>query len=84
VTGSKIDNGYELELLPRSATMKRTFQKFVLRLNNDLLADRTEILQSNGDRVLTTYSNQSHASIPKSTFEFTPPPGTEVTTPLGR
>lgn len=87
VTGSRgggIDNGYELELLPRSASMKRTFQKFVLRLNNDLLADRTEILQPNGDRVVTTYTNQTRAPIPISTFEFNPPPGTEVTTPLGR
>src|SRR5437016_9848575 len=84
VTGSKIGNGYELELLPRSPSMKRTFQKFVLRLNNDLLAERTEILQPNGDRVVTTYANQSRAPIPRSTFEFTPPPGTEVTTPLGR
>jgi outer membrane lipoprotein carrier protein len=84
VTGSKIGNGYELELLPRSPSMKRTFQKFDLRLNNDLVADRTEIVQPNGDRVVTTYSNQSRAPIPASTFEFTPPQGTEITTPLGR
>jgi outer membrane lipoprotein carrier protein len=84
VTGAKIDNGYELELLPRAALMKRMFQKFDLRLNKDLVAERTEITQPNGDRVVTSYSNQSHASIPRSTFEFTPPPGTEITNPLGR
>ena len=84
VTGAKIDNGYELELLPRSASMKRMFQKFDLRLNKDLVAERTEITQPNGDRVVTSYSNQSHASIPRSTFELTPPPGTETTNPLGR
>lgn len=84
VTGSKIDKGYQLELLPRSGSMKRTFQKFDIRLNIDLLADGTEVVQPNGDRVVTTYSNQSRASIPASTFEFTPPPETEVTTPLGR
>src|SRR5213595_1586089 len=70
VAGSKIENGYELELLPRSAAMKRTFQKFSLRLNNDLLAERTEILQPNGDHVVTTYTNQTRAPIPSSTFEF--------------
>src|SRR6266480_5054509 len=78
VAGSRtggIDNGYELELLPRSPAMKRTFQKFVLRLNNDLLAERTEILRPKGDHVVTTYTNQTRASIPSSTFEFTPPPG---------
>jgi outer membrane lipoprotein-sorting protein len=84
VTGSKIASGYELELQPRSAAMKRAFQKFDIRMNADLVADQTDILQPNGDRVVTNYSNQSRAPIPASTFDFTPPPGTEVTTPLGR
>jgi outer membrane lipoprotein carrier protein len=84
VTGAKIDNGYQLDLLPRSPSMKRMFQKFNLRLNKDFVAEHTEITQPNGDRVVTSYSNQSHAPIPKSTFEFSPPPGTETTNPLGR
>ena len=84
ITGTKIDNGYALQLLPRSPSMKRMFQKFDLRLNSDLVAERTEMTQPNGDRVVTTYSNQTRAAIPASTFEFTPPPGTEVSTPLGR
>src|SRR5882757_7410741 len=41
ITGRKIDNGYALELTPRSPSMKRMFQKFDLRLNNDLVAERT-------------------------------------------
>ncbi len=84
ISGNKIDNHYELQLLPRSPSMKRMFQRFGLRINQDLFVERTEILQPNGDRIVTTYSNQSRAPIPQSTFEFTPPPGTEVSTPLGR
>ena len=84
ITGAKIDNRYAFQLLPRSPSMKRMFQKFDLRLNSDLVAERTEMTQPNGDQVITTYSNQTRATIPSSTFEFTPPPGTEVTTPLGR
>jgi outer membrane lipoprotein carrier protein len=84
ISGNKIDNHYELQLLPRSPSMKRMFQRFVLRIDQDLFVERTEILQPNGDRVVTTYSNQSRAPISQSTFEFTPPPGIEVTTPLGR
>ncbi|HYR23230.1 MAG TPA: outer membrane lipoprotein carrier protein LolA [Chthoniobacterales bacterium] len=83
ITGAKIDNGYALQLTPRSPSMKRIFQKFDLRLNSDLVAERTDMVQPNGDRVVTTYSNQTRASIPPSTFEFTPPPGTEITSPLG-
>jgi outer membrane lipoprotein carrier protein len=84
VSGAKIDNGYELELAPRAAAMRRLFAKFNLRLNHDFLAERTEMLQPDGDRVVTIYSNQTRASIPASMFEFAPPPGTDVTTPLGR
>jgi outer membrane lipoprotein carrier protein len=83
ITANKIDNGYSVELLPRTPSLKRIFQKFDLRMNDELLVTRTEMLQPNGDRLVTTYSNQSRTAIPQSTFEFTPPPGTEVTTPLG-
>ena len=84
ITGAKIDNGYALQLMPRSPSMKRMFQQFDLRLNSDLVAERTDMTQPNGDRIVTTYSNQTRAAIPAATFEFTPPPGTEVSTPLGR
>src|SRR2546428_9407640 len=55
IGGNKIDNEYELQLLPRSPSMKRVFQKFNLRLNQDLFVERTEMLQPNGDRLATTY-----------------------------
>jgi len=80
----KIDNGYELELTPRTPSMKRVFQKLNLRINDKFRAERTEMLQLNGDRIVTSYSNQIRAPLPASIFEFTPPPGTEITTPLGR
>ncbi|PYK29409.1 MAG: hypothetical protein DME57_10385 [Verrucomicrobia bacterium] len=84
ISGTKIESGYNLQLSPRSPSMKRMFQKFDLRLNSDLVAERTEMIQPNGDRVVTIYSNQSRAAIPAATFEFTPPPGTEISSPLGR
>src|SRR5881396_3253242 len=78
------DNGHELALLPRTAAMKRVFQKLDLRINNEFRVERTDMLLPNGDRIVTTYSNQTRAPVPASTFEFTPPPGTEVSTPLGQ
>jgi outer membrane lipoprotein carrier protein len=83
-TGTKNDKGYELQLLPRTATMKRAFQRLDLQINNGFRVERTDMLLPNGDRIVTTYSNQTRAPIPSSTFEFKPPPGTEVTTPLGQ
>jgi outer membrane lipoprotein carrier protein len=84
ITAIRINNGYELELTPRTAAMNRVFQKVSLHVNDKLHAERTEMLQLNGDRIVTTYSNQSRAPLPPSTFEFTPPPGTNITTPLGQ
>ena len=87
IAATKIDPpkaGYELDLTPRSPSMKRMFQKLKVQINDDLLLQRTEMLQPNGDRIVTVYSNQTRAPIPASAFEFTPPAGTEVSSPLGR
>jgi outer membrane lipoprotein-sorting protein len=64
--------------------MKRFLERFTIHLNNELQVERTEMLQPNGDRIVTSYTNESRAPISESTFEFTPPAGTLVTTPLGR
>ena len=84
ISATKSDTGHELALLPRTAAMKRVFQKLDLHINENLSVERTDMLLPNGDRIVTTYSNQTRAPIPPSTFEFKPPPGTEVTTPLGQ
>jgi outer membrane lipoprotein carrier protein len=84
ITAAKEADGYQLELAPRNPSMKRLLQSFSIRMNNDLQVVRTEMLQPTGDRIITTYSNESRAPIPASTFEFTPPAGTDVTTPLGK
>jgi Outer membrane lipoprotein-sorting protein len=84
ITGTKSDGGYELALTPRTPAMKRIFQKLNLRIDGNLRAEHTEMQQVNGDRIVTSYSNQTRAPLPPSTFEFRPPPGTEVAMPLGR
>src|SRR6516164_3241042 len=84
IDATKTDKGYELALIPRAPSMKRAFQKLDLSINDNLRVERTNMLLPNGDRILTTYSNQTRAPVPASTFDFKPPPGTEVTMPLGQ
>lgn len=84
IAGEKAEKGYDLELTPRNPSMKRIFQKLLLHLSDDFFAERTDMLQPNGDQIVTIYQNPNHAAIPPSQFEFTPPPGTEVSTPLGK
>jgi outer membrane lipoprotein-sorting protein len=84
ITGAREGDRYILELLPKSPSIKRMLQRFVIHFNEALQVERTEMLQPNGDRIVTTYSNESRASIDPGTFAFTPPADTNVTTPLGR
>ena len=84
ITAIKSEKGYELTLLPRTGSMKRVFQKLDLHINENLRVERTDMLLPNGDRIVTTYSNQTRAPVAASSFEFKPPSGTEVTTPLGQ
>src|SRR6478736_6448216 len=83
INATKTDKGYELALLPRTGSMKRVFQKLDLHINENLRVDRTDMQLPNGHPIVTMYSNQTRASVPASTFEFKPPAGTEVSTPLG-
>src|SRR4030095_15034932 len=66
ISATKSDNEHELALLPRSAAMKRIFQKLDLRINDKFRVERTDMLLPNGDRIVTTYSNQTRAAIPTS------------------
>jgi len=84
INATKSDKGYDLTLLPRTASMKRVFQKLDLHIKENLGVERTDMLLPSGDRIVTSYSNQTRAPIPGSTFEFKLPTGTEVTTPLGQ
>ncbi|MEO6871172.1 MAG: outer membrane lipoprotein carrier protein LolA [Chthoniobacterales bacterium] len=84
ITGSKEGAGYELLLAPRNPSLKRLLKTFNIHLNANLQVQRTEMVQPNGDHIVTTYSNESRAPIPASMFQFSPPAGTDVTTPLGR
>jgi outer membrane lipoprotein-sorting protein len=84
ISGTRVDRGYELQLLPRTPAAKRIFQRFDLRLSHDLFVQRTEMWKPNGDRIVTTYANQSRAPIPVSAFEFSPPVESATPNPPGR
>lgn len=84
ISATKEADGYQMQLLPRNPSMKRFLQTFTIKMNNDFQVVRTEMVQPNADRIVTTYSNESRAPIAASTFDFTPPAGTDITTPLGK
>ena len=84
ITARKLEQGYELQLVPRNPSLKRLLKTFAVQMSANLEVRRTEMDQPNGDHIVTTYANESRAPIPPATFEFAPPSGTSVTNPLGR
>ena len=84
ITASKEGDGYQLQLAPRNPSLKRLLKTFNIQMNADLQVQRTEMVQPNCDHIVTNYTNESRAPLPAATFQFTPPAGTNVTTPLGR
>src|SRR5439155_26718845 len=47
ITATRTGASYELELTPRTAAMKRSFQKLNLRINDNPQAERTDMLLPN-------------------------------------
>jgi outer membrane lipoprotein-sorting protein len=84
ISATKVDGGYDLELTPRTGAMKKFLERFSIHINADLRVERTEMLQPNGDRISTVYENETRSPIDPATFQFSPPPGTNIITPLGR
>jgi chaperone LolA len=84
INASKEGDRYELQLAPRNPSLKRLLRTFNIQVNADLRVQRTEMAQPNGDRIVTVYSNESRAPIDASIFEFNPPAGTNISTPLAR
>lgn len=84
ITANQEGGGFELLLAPRNPSLKRLLKTFDIHLNVALQVQKTEMVQPNGDHIVTTYTNESRAPISGETFQFVPPAGTNVTTPLGR
>ena len=84
VTADKQGDHIVLELQPRVPSLRRLLQRLEITLDSNLHVIRTNMLQPNGDQIVTTYTNHDHGPLTPSVFEFTPPPGTEITTPLGK
>ena len=83
VEGSKDGNVYHITLTPKTASVRKLVRSVDLTLNENLTPARVVVEDSKGQRFTITYTNVRREPIPQSTFEFSAPPGTKVSTPLG-
>jgi outer membrane lipoprotein-sorting protein len=83
VEGSKDGNAYHITLTPKTASVKKLVRTVDLTLDENLTPARVIVEDAKGQKFAITYTNVRREPIPDSTFEFAPPPGTKVSTPLG-
>jgi outer membrane lipoprotein-sorting protein len=81
--GSKDGNQYQITLIPKTAAVRKVIRSVDLTMGEDLIPEKVTVHNTKGEVFTSTYSNVRRENIPDSLFEFTPPPGTKVTTPLG-
>jgi outer membrane lipoprotein-sorting protein len=83
VEGSKDGNAYHITLTPKTASVRKLVKTVDLTLDENLAPTHVVVEDAKGQRFTITYTNVRREPIPASTFEFSVPPGTKVSTPLG-
>jgi outer membrane lipoprotein-sorting protein len=83
ISGAKNGSEYQLTLTPKTAAVRKLVKSVDLTIDGNLTPARVVIHDNKGQVFTETYTNVRRDTLPDSTFEFSPPPGTKVTTPLG-
>jgi len=84
VAAAKEGNGYRVSLTPRTGGLKRILTALTVWLDEDGMIQKTDAALPKGDRVTTVYKNVKVAKESDAKFEYAPPAGTNVSTPLGK
>jgi outer membrane lipoprotein-sorting protein len=83
IEGTKDDSEYHLKLTPKTAAVRKLVQSVDVTIDQNLTPSHVNVVDVKGGKISEIYTNVRRDSIPASTFDFTPPPGTKVSTPLG-
>jgi chaperone LolA len=84
VGAMKEGNGYRVELTPKTGGLKRILTALTVWLDDDGMIQKTDASLPKGDRVTTVYRNVRATKQSDAKFEFAPPAGATVSTPLGK
>ncbi len=84
LTARKDGAGYSVSLVPKSSGLKKYITALEVQIEADGTVKKTEATLPKGDRVVTTYRAAKSAKQSDAKFDFTPPAGVNVTTPLGK
>jgi outer membrane lipoprotein-sorting protein len=83
IEASQEGNAYHLRLTPKTASTRKLVRSIDLTIDDNLMPRHVNVETAQGQKISETYTGVRRDSVPDSTFEFTAPPGTKVSTPLG-
>ena len=81
--GSKEGNIYHITLTPKTVSVKKLVRSVDLTIDDNLNPQHVDVEDAKGQKISVTYTNVRRERIPDSTFQFSAPAGTKVSTPLG-
>jgi outer membrane lipoprotein-sorting protein len=81
--GSKNGSEYQITLTPKTASVRKLVKNVDLTIDENLMPARVIVHDNKGQVFTVTYTNVRRDTLPASTFEFSAPPGTKVSAPLG-
>lgn len=84
VAAAKDGPGTRIALTPRSSSLKRILTKLTVWFDGNGTIQKTDAALPKGDRIVTTYKSVRPARQSAATFDFHPPAGVKISTPLGK
>lgn len=84
VAASREGDGYKIDLTPRSSGLRRMLTSLTVWLDSGLTIEKSTAMLPKGDSVTTTYRNVRNTKQAGAKFDFTPPAGAHVSTPLDK
>lgn len=83
ISATRLDDGFRLDLTPRSGPMRRMLRSLILDLDSSLRLRSSTMEGKDGDRIETRYSNEKLLPPGSIDFSFKPPASATVVAPLG-
>ncbi|TSA37761.1 MAG: outer membrane lipoprotein carrier protein LolA [Verrucomicrobiaceae bacterium] len=83
ISATRLEDGFRLDLTPRSGPMRRMLRSLILDLDSSLRLRSSTMVGKDGDRIETKYSNEKLLSPGSIDFSFKPPASATVVAPLG-
>lgn len=76
--------GYSIQLAPKRGAISRMVTQLEVHFNKGLELQSVETVSTRGEKIKTELTDLSTEPVSAATFDFTPPAGANVTSPLGK